>query len=536
MRRLEKLTVILICILLLSSCQPTPEELVVKSKADENFDELVKQTPLPREEIISPGTETEEIEQTFTTSEFDYTFKSKDGDVDINVKAQVDMLEDAHCHVVKITHKEFPIGFVERACNILLEGQEMYEPRKGQTKDEIEAEILNLQAAIANPEQSHSDGLRSGDPETVAYVTKMFEDRIEIYKELLEEAPETIERIPVTFRFMPKKYYTKQAHYQEIVARYSGEEDDEQAFQVLDEYENEMQFVADADLSRGYYGRVEVRNYTSKWLNSSVFRFYKNMELNLATYGPSMNGREYNGKEDEIQMTEEEAVEYAESLIKDMGIENMSLSEIRANTSPKGYYDEATKQYIEIPQNEWITYGYTFFFTRTFGSLSAILEEVYFEGSDPEYGPRYGRETLAFLIDKDGVSRFSWNNQPKIVEVENDNVAILRLDEIMEIFNRQMALEYNVIGLFDYDEGEDNYQELLDSIESGRIDIDSIDLKMIRMPVKNQMGIYRMIPVWVFKGTSFFYREGGTKYEEVSDRLEEKCFLFINAIDGTIIN
>jgi hypothetical protein len=105
----------------------------------------------------------------------------------------------------------------------------------------------------------------------------------------------------------------------------------------------------------------------------------------------------------------------------------------------------------------------------------------------------------------------------------------------MDIFNKQMSLQYNVIGLFNYDENEPDYDELLNSITDARININSIKLKMVRIPVKNQIGVYRMIPAWVFKGNKFFLREGSPNYEDVSDRLDTECFLIINAIDGSII-
>ena len=523
---------LIIMIILFAACQPTPEELVVQNKADGELDEMIQQTAETQE--TAPSAEAIEAEPEYITTSYDYSIKSKDGDVDIYVKANVDIQDGARYQVVRITHKDFSLEFVEKACTVLLEGQEMFEPRKGQTKDEIEAEILSLQAAIANPEQSHSDGLSSGDPETIARVTKMFQDRIKIYKEILEEAPDTIEKVPARFEYMPKKYYAREERYKEDLADYSNETENEQAIQILDEYENEMQLIVDADLSNDYYGRVEVRNYSSKWLNSGHFHFIKSKELNTNTYGPSIMSKD-KSESDEIEMTHDEAIIFADKLLLDMGIENMNVSTIYHIASPGAYYDEEKETVVQIPDEERSIYGYNIHYVRQYGPLPVMESSIYYKTAEPDYGPRYGNEELGITIEKDGVIRFSWTNMPQITKVENDNVAILPLEQVMDIFNKQMSIQYNVIGLFDYDENEPDYDELLNSITDARININSIKLKMVRIPVKNQIGEYRMIPAWVFKGNKFFLREGSPNYEDVSDRLDTECFLIINAIDGSII-
>ena len=530
---MKKIYVLLIIItMLLTACQPTPEELVVKSKADGKLDELIQQTAEPK--ASAAAEEPAESSATYTTTSYDYSFKSKDEDVTINVAAEVAMQDGAKYQVVDITHSDFSMEFVENACKVLLEGREMFEPRKGQTKDEIEAEILNLQAAIANPAERKSDGLRSGDPKIIAEVTKMFEDRIKIYKQLMEEAPVTIEKVPVKFEYMPKKYYTKEARYQEDLARYSGETEDEQVMEILDKYDNERQLIVDADLSNDYYGRVEVLNYSSKWLNRGYFRFIKSKELNPNTYEPYMSSGQDENSVEKIEMTPEEAMAFADKLLDDLDIENMTMYKMSLSTTDGTWYDYENDDLVEIPEEKTV-YAYRISYIRQYGSLPVMESSIYYKTAEPEYGPRYENESLGISIEKDGITRFKWNNMPQITKVENDNVAILPIDEIMDIFNKQMALQYNTVGLFPYDETNHDYEKLLESITDARVDISSIKLKMVRIPIQNQMGAYRMIPAWIFKGKGFFSRDGGPSYEEVIDRIQEECFLIVNAIDGSII-
>ena len=90
---------------------------------------------------------------------------------------------------------EIEADFVKKAAEVLFEGKPAYDPRIGLSKEEITKEILELKHALADPKNSKSDGLSSGDPQAIKETVKLFEDRIKILENMYKNAPDKIECI-----------------------------------------------------------------------------------------------------------------------------------------------------------------------------------------------------------------------------------------------------------------------------------------------------------------------------------------------------
>ena len=66
------------------------------------------------------------------------------------------------------------------------------------------------------------------------------------------------------------------------------------------------------------------------------------------------------------------------------------------------------------------------------------------------------------------------------------------------------------------------------------INIDSIELRMMRTLVKDKNNEYMMIPVWNFMGSKKDTLIG--KRAIIEDTVGRKSFLIINAIDGSLVH
>ena len=266
-------------LLFLAACQPTPENPVVVNKANGELEKKIQQTATPAPSV--------EAEQTPVPLEnVKRTFAAKDEKVEITVDAQV-FIPSGTLPVVIIEPDEISLEFVQKAAEVLLEGKPLYDPRTQLTKNEIDEKILELQQALANPEESGSDGLRSGDPETIKRVTEMFENRIKIYQGMLEDAPDEYTPKTAVMEFKPAKYYENEQRYKENLAEWS-DDGSAQAKQLLRQYDEEMKIVLDADLDGGYYGRITANNFVGDLSRWNRMSFIKSKTLNQNTLSQTL--------------------------------------------------------------------------------------------------------------------------------------------------------------------------------------------------------------------------------------------------------
>lgn len=108
-----------------------------------------------------------------------------------------------------------------------------------------------------------------------------------------------------------------------------------------------------------------------------------------------------------------------------------------------------------------------------------------------------------------------WYNPSKIIKVDNENTKILSWQEIQTVFERQMGYMLTP--------GEEQ-QGWWDPDE---VRVERISLELGKVLMKDS-GEYKLIPVW-----NFFGRDDSIgKIEDA----EEKCYLSVNALDGTVID
>ena len=135
--------------------------------------------------------------------------------------------------------------------------------------------------------------------------------------------------------------------------------------------------------------------------------------------------------------------------------------------------------------------------------------------AEPEYSPGVSRELLRVIIDDYKIVEWMWVNPSMITSVISDNAPLMPFEQIKDIFRQQVKNRYSYL--------------LIRRTET--FNIDRIELGLMKIAEKDNMGSCLVIPVWDFIGTQEIYDSG---YTEGGDA--DYSFLTINAIDGSVID
>ena len=190
---------------------------------------------------------------------------------------------------------------------------------------------------------------------------------------------------------------------------------------------------------------------------------------------------------------------------------------------------------IRLGLNDWEVYDiqelkgdsscqHVFYYTRYYKQVPTLTGYGIDLQSEDLYAANLYYESLSIEVTNGKVTAVSWYSPMDIVEVENDNVKMLSFDEVYECFKSQMQSQYSKNTYLEngwFEEGDEYFENAEMSIR-----INQIEQGMFRIKIKDNSEEYRMVPAWVFKGSTFC--DG--------DFLTEESYVVINAIDGSVIN
>ena len=198
--------------------------------------------------------------------------------------------------------------------------------------------------------------------------------------------------------------------------------------------------------------------------------------------------------ENNMEMTLDEAVSLAQSTMRDLGIENMIF--VESNTVGSTQEQAYQLNFIKNVNGVGITDYQTHMMAQQEGEASV-------------YAPILQAEQAIIYINDSGVLQFLLLNALEMGGIINDNVEILSIDKVKDIFREQV--------LYNYYAFDDNPLA---------IDVNRIELGYFIQSVKDQQGVFRAIPVW-----DFLSNEGTPEGDSYTYSV-----LTINAIDGSIVN
>ena len=409
---------LIIMMVFMSACQPTPEEEIVVNKNDGKLEQAIKNTDVS-EENTSMTVENNWVQNV----------QNSDGGLFIKIDAEICIPEAEGFPVVRIQ----PIGFTQKQTDRILgyfaEGKTLYSDDMPMSKEEITQMILELEleyTKFENGEEGFDNATSASDIKTM----------INDFKSKLSEAPN-------------KSEY----------------ETDETSF-TLDNITMKESIALKIDMGETGFARFSASNPSAKDYSSYVaFSAGDRYQCKNELYGKDAQG---------AQTTLSEARQKAQKALEDLGFTDFYVKDVMTGCI---HNDNENQGYIAVctPVISGISVAYS---DMTKIDNPNIIEAsdgsgrlVYADsGETVEYVPRRLDEcSLEMNIDDTGISYFLWENAFEILSVENENVEILDFEEIKKIFVQQM--ENNFI----YDNHENEIVYTVDRVELGLVNIPERD-------------------------------------------------------------
>ena len=475
--------------LLLSACHKTPEELVVQNKNDGELEQKINATDIQETPNILPEYFSESIE-------------TDDGYLRVNIDAVTALPEVNTYPVVEIEPMEITQEWADKIIFSLIGDAMLYEKQYARTTDELTMEI---QAAYQYIKEELSEYEKT-DPD---YYKRKYDSRIEWIKYLnglLETSTNEKKIHSGLFGSMNSELQSADAEStRESLAEngFSEEEIDEMMANYNSQIDKQEFICGMADLGKARMATIEINKYSEKQQQVLFFN----------TESGGTTGNDFllfdDSLVDEMEITYNEALEIAEGLLLELGIEGMEIYE--AGIAPN--YDEDKIQ---------IGHMYKLIFTRMFNEVPVtfVAESAYKTfSSSGLYREPWNDEKLEISIDKTGVIGFEWINPVRVNHVINNNVEILPFEDIKNIFLKQILIN-------------NAYREE-GNTESVEININRITLGLVKIAKKNS-DEYMYVPAWDFFGTvTEKYKDNMGSY---TDDRYGISFMTINAIDGSVID
>ena len=184
--------------------------------------------------------------------------------------------------------------------------------------------------------------------------------------------------------------------------------------------------------------------------------------------------------------------------------------------------------------------GWQCVFTRTFNGIPTAYEFNNRQGSQKGegewtdgtgYAPDIYLERLYITIDDQGLVYLQWIAPMKIDSVVNENVLLLPFNELKERAEKQLTLHYAA----NYDGSP------LDGsfIRHRNVDIQKVELSLMRIRKRDDPDHFLLIPVWDFYGThinEYVNEDSNSGKNESAYQVPYLSLLTLNAIDGTVID
>lgn len=248
-------------------------------------------------------------------------------------------------------------------------------------------------------------------------------------------------------------------------------------------------------------------------------------------YG-DVNNCNFYGEEKDVtpDLTEKEAVEIGNALMKEIGNGSFVCSQIRpgAFTANNEIFDSGYEmEFVRTvngfpiafcPQYEISPEGDTWMIPSLMGTGSPENEA---------YVGTWGYERITIYVNKDGVVYFSWQNPYSEPEIKTANAQLMNFLDISDIFAKMIMVKNSDVAVIN----EKNGFNVIHNI-----DIDDVSLNMMRIRDKGNFENGLLVPVWDFWGTISYELEDEAYRDVVYNGKYYSIHLTVNAIDGTIID
>ncbi len=470
---------LLLCVVLLAGCQPTPDKPAVVNKGDGRMEEKIAQSPAPAKKYEAPAHWKETYTRDRLTVEFD---------------ADITLPNADKYPVVKVEPVTLSQQRVDELVNYFAGGKKLYRYPAVKTKAEYAAEIVEAKRG------QEVDGKFVVTEDSKAWVKEL--------EQRMSQAPDTYQReyVDTTLDyqrdFQSGKENTEYGKNFLSVAVETGEfEDPEIYYSIFAQSPGDGTFFnycrPNEDGTRETYYLQEIKNdpYGIRDMDEAQKKKYEDIYAGV----PESLKEDYLAKAwkvlDDLQ-------------VKDMmlvGSDKVALQGITGSKPPKG--------------------GYVFDFARACGGIPVYIPNGggRNKGEEPPaYTIPFDPERVIVTVAGGEIESFRWNGQSRATETLTENVELLPFDQLKDKVRNQIY-----------------YKESfnLSYVQSLTVHVTSMELRMQYVPVKDHPGQTLIVPAWILHTLEMrtVYNDTLDPEKGVKVRQGNREDYMFNAIDGGVI-
>lgn len=485
----------LVLVMALTACQPTPEGDIVWNKGEGILEERIGAEALEGQKFEAPDRLVLEA------------FGWSGGTVQVDAEVVVPEVDGWPVQV--ITKGVFTDQWAADLLNTLAEGTPVYEDagETVYTRSQILEEISLLQELIANVDTEWADSTEEERKEMV----EGWESELEGWTELYKTAPETFE----------------------------GQLIDP----TSDAFAGWTSLNGNVDLGKKRLASIHISRSEDSLRGSTVE--FSNWDEGVGRWWyfdwdsdfTNLNG---------VTISKEEAIEMGLAFMEKLGETGFAPAVVRAAYCqprgeheggiaawPQGYYIIFTRSVEGVPttyRDVEVDYGAKPLEQETAGTEEPAMTatpgvndtpapqlepEATSDPASRHYTSTYVQEYVEVLVRDSGVNYMYWREPAVAGEVLNENVELLSFEEIVERFKSQIS-----------------YATAFMEESQGTLQVNRMQLGMMQVRRRNAEDSFLMIPVWTFYGTM----ETGEEDSPYPSEPEEEIVLILNAVDGSVVD
>jgi hypothetical protein len=465
---------LIIMMVFMSACQPTPEEPVIQSKDGDLVQQVVDASSEENQDELQEDKEVIQEQIEAINEYFNMEFQINDR-VNVVVDAEVSVPAYEKIPMVRVKPENFTTEHLQILIDEVFGDNTVYFQGNGVSiwsKEEAEEILVSLRAFNQN------DNLKPH------------------IKSHLEKSINSMERFHAS---SPKR------EEEEI---YDG---------TLIPVENSSRYLSMIDV-KCYLGRTQAAqiNMTQTGNKADGQLWLRNQD-----YGVVYNTFEqYEGIDaDKIDVPYEECKQAAIDLVKALdGMDtNMTLFSSGIGYSI-GFFADYTKE--TSPQ------CYIFTFAREYNGVLVKPVGIFSQSDSIDYSSRISTESINIKIDNEGIWSVNWGDLTQYTETLAEDMPLMDFESINEVFKDYCEYKFSWVPT-----GNDVPEDM-----TVTININEVELNLMMTPEKDNLESYIMIPVWDYIGDIDYDEPYVGQDGYTYDGQKNVAILTINAIDGTVID
>lgn len=403
---MKRLFILLMCVLLLTGCLPTPEVEIIPNKGDQKDwqVEAVPYVPEEASETAAPDDSPAPIEQQggplYEILGASPIWNYENNDYGFLITAQdcpVYLPDVSAVPVFEVARRDFTQADIDAVAAAMFPADTVWYPEVLWTKEEL-AELM--QETMEEAAQGDPDAKENGHDD------KYFEDKLAMYKQRYDEAPFADEIVPITLE--------------------------------INDCQDDIRLNAPEKKYPGV--KAETRVNGEHWTISAR----TSADDPLTTYLAASRGdlwADYQQPLDApygVKMTREEAIEQATAFVQKVAGNEYSVCYCAPLMAHPDYQDTSGETPVATLPERFSQWGLVFM--RTFnGCPSAFADEEVGGDMDTTVNKPIHYERMELHIDDQGVSFFRWNVPMTVTGVVNANARLISFDEAAKKAISQIA-------------------------------------------------------------------------------------------------